>query len=152
MSGKRRHQQQQYGARRMTKAYQLNMMVEEREKEKKAQESAKRQKYLSIGGTIAFTVVLIVCIIQSWLIPGIIVGCGFAGFAAYIYLHGRKMQKESIMHMKEQGYTKRMLLQTDMMIYEISQRVGYSDIRYFSQTFARYTGVRPKEYRNKQTH
>ena len=111
MSGKRRNQQQQYGARRMTKAYQLNMMVEEREKEKKAQESAKRQKYLSIGGTIAFTVVLIVCIIQSWLIPGIIVGCGFAGFAVYIYLHGRKMQKESIMHMKEQGYTKRMLLQ-----------------------------------------
>ena len=54
MSGKRRHQQQQYGARRMTKAYQLNMMVEEREKEKKAQESAKRQKYLSIGGTISF--------------------------------------------------------------------------------------------------
>lgn len=47
---------------------------------------------------------------------------------------------------------KRMLLQTDMMIYEISQRVGYSDIRYFSQTFARYTGVRPKDYRNKQTH
>ncbi|MGN0775687.1 MAG: response regulator [Candidatus Ventricola sp.] len=46
---------------------------------------------------------------------------------------------------------KRMLLQTDMMIYEISQRVGYSDIRYFSQTFAKHTGVRPKDYRNKQT-
>ena len=44
-----------------------------------------------------------------------------------------------------------MLLQTDMMIYEISQRVGYSDIRYFSQTFAKHTGVRPKDYRNKQT-
>lgn len=46
---------------------------------------------------------------------------------------------------------KRMLLQTDMMIYEISQRVGYSDIRYFSQTFAKYTGVRPKDYRSKRT-
>lgn len=111
MSGKRRHQQQQYGARRMTKAYQLNMMVEEREKEKKAQKDAKRQKYISIGGTIAFTAVLIVSIIQSWTIPAIIIACCFAGFEVYVFLHGKKMQKESIVHMKEQGFTKKMLLQ-----------------------------------------
>lgn len=111
MSGKRRHQQQQYGARRMTKAYQLNMMVEEREKEKKAQKDAKRQKYISIGGTIAFTAVLIVSIIQSWMIPAIIIACCFAGFEVYVFLHGKKMQKESIVHMKEQGFTKKMLLQ-----------------------------------------
>lgn len=45
---------------------------------------------------------------------------------------------------------KRMLLQTDMLIYEISQRVGYTDIRYFSQTFAKHTGVKPKDYRSKR--
>ena len=44
---------------------------------------------------------------------------------------------------------KRLLLQTDLKIYEISQRVGFSDVRYFSQTFAKATGVLPKEYRSK---
>lgn len=45
---------------------------------------------------------------------------------------------------------KRLLLQTDLMIYEISQRVGFSDIRYFSQTFAKHVGIKPKDYRNRK--
>ncbi|MBR0408490.1 MAG: response regulator [Clostridia bacterium] len=44
---------------------------------------------------------------------------------------------------------KRLLLQTDLKVYEISQRVGYSDVRYFSQTFTKATGVLPKDYRSK---
>ena len=42
---------------------------------------------------------------------------------------------------------KRLLLKTDLKIYEVSERVGYADVRYFSQTFAKVTGVLPKEYR-----
>ena len=45
---------------------------------------------------------------------------------------------------------KRLLLQTDLKVYEISQRVGFSDVRYFSQTFTKATGVLPKDYRSKQ--
>lgn len=45
---------------------------------------------------------------------------------------------------------KRLLLQTDLMVYEISQRVGFTDIRYFSQTFARHTGEKPKDYRKRR--
>lgn len=43
---------------------------------------------------------------------------------------------------------KRLLLQSDLKIYEISQRVGFSDVRYFSQIFLKATGVLPKEYKS----
>ncbi|MBQ9251954.1 MAG: helix-turn-helix transcriptional regulator [Clostridia bacterium] len=43
---------------------------------------------------------------------------------------------------------KRLLRQTDLKVYEISQRVGYADVRYFSQTFTKATGVLPKDYRS----
>ena len=45
---------------------------------------------------------------------------------------------------------KRLLLQTDLKIYEISQMVGFSDVRYFSQTFAKASGVLPKDYRSRK--
>ncbi len=45
---------------------------------------------------------------------------------------------------------KRLLMQTDLKVYEISQRVGYNDVRYFSQAFLKATGVLPKEYRRRK--
>ena len=45
---------------------------------------------------------------------------------------------------------KRLLLQTDLKIYEISQMVGFSDVRYFSQAFAKVNGVLPKDYRSRK--
>lgn len=45
---------------------------------------------------------------------------------------------------------KRLLMQSDMKIYEISQRVGFSDVRYFSQIFLKATGVLPKEYKGRR--
>lgn len=42
---------------------------------------------------------------------------------------------------------KRLMDQTDMMIYQIADRVGFSDQNYFSKTFKKYAGVSPSEYR-----
>ena len=46
---------------------------------------------------------------------------------------------------------KRLLLKSDQKIYEISQQVGFSDVRYFSQVFMKATGILPKDYKNRQT-
>lgn len=41
-----------------------------------------------------------------------------------------------------------LLLQTDMMIYEVSTRVGYENPTYFSTIFRKSTGMSPQEYRS----
>lgn len=38
---------------------------------------------------------------------------------------------------------------TDLKIYEIAERVGYTDTRYFSELFQRICGKTPSQYRNK---
>ena len=45
---------------------------------------------------------------------------------------------------------KRLLLKSDLKIYEISEQVGFSDVRYFSQIFLKATGVLPKDYKSRQ--
>ncbi len=45
---------------------------------------------------------------------------------------------------------KRLLLKGDLKIYEISQQVGFSDVRWFSQIFMKFTGVLPKDYKGRQ--
>ena len=44
---------------------------------------------------------------------------------------------------------RRYLEETDLMVYEISERVGYSDTAYFSRVFEKTTGIRPTDYRKK---
>lgn len=44
---------------------------------------------------------------------------------------------------------KKLLLETDDKVYEISQQVGYSNIDYFYSKFKRLVGVSPKEYKNR---
>ncbi len=44
---------------------------------------------------------------------------------------------------------KRMLLESNMKIYEIAEAVGYADTAYFSKIFKKITQVTPNEYRNK---
>ena len=41
----------------------------------------------------------------------------------------------------------RLLKTTDMMLYEIAYRVGYSNGKYFSKVFQKETGMSPKDYR-----
>ena len=42
---------------------------------------------------------------------------------------------------------KRLLLETDMKVYQISEQVGYSNIDYFYLKFKKYVGISPKEYK-----
>lgn len=39
------------------------------------------------------------------------------------------------------------LEETNMKVYEISYKVGYNDSKYFSKTFQKLVGIKPKEYR-----
>jgi len=41
---------------------------------------------------------------------------------------------------------KRLLLDTDLKVYQISERVGYSNTDYFYTKFRKYVGVSPKEF------
>lgn len=41
---------------------------------------------------------------------------------------------------------KKLLLETDMRVYEIAVAVGYPDQKYFSKVFKEYTGVSAKQY------
>lgn len=45
------------------------------------------------------------------------------------------------------SHAKRLLQGTDKKIYEISQEVGYSDVKYFQRVFKEEIGVSPGEYR-----
>ncbi|WP_462412733.1 response regulator transcription factor [Neobacillus sp. Marseille-QA0830] len=45
---------------------------------------------------------------------------------------------------------KRLLERTSLRVTEIAERLGYSDITYFSNIFKRKTGVPPSEYRKRQ--
>lgn len=42
---------------------------------------------------------------------------------------------------------KRLLRETDMKVYQISEQVGYSNIDYFYLKFKKYVGISPKEYK-----
>lgn len=42
---------------------------------------------------------------------------------------------------------KRMLTETDLKVYQVSERVGYSNIDYFYSKFKRYVGISPKEFK-----
>jgi two-component system, response regulator YesN len=45
------------------------------------------------------------------------------------------------------GEAKKRLKNTDEMIYEISEAVGFSDYKYFSSIFKKYVGISPLSYR-----
>ena len=45
------------------------------------------------------------------------------------------------------SHAKRLLAGTDLKIYEIAERVGYGDPKYFMRVFKEVQGISPKEYR-----
>ena len=42
---------------------------------------------------------------------------------------------------------KKLLKETNDTVADICGKVGYSDVRYFTNTFTKYAGLKPKEYR-----
>lgn len=46
---------------------------------------------------------------------------------------------------------KKLLLETDLKVYQISEQVGYSNTDYFYTKFRKYVGVSPKEFIEKNT-
>jgi two-component system response regulator YesN len=44
---------------------------------------------------------------------------------------------------------KRLLNETDLKVYQVSEQVGYSNIDYFYSKFKKYVGISPKEFKNK---
>lgn len=42
---------------------------------------------------------------------------------------------------------KKLLMTTDMMVYEVSDKLGYKDSKYFSRLFEKKLGCKPSEYR-----
>ena len=42
---------------------------------------------------------------------------------------------------------KQLLKETDRTVADICAAVGYNDVRYFTKTFTKYTGLKPNEYR-----
>ncbi|WP_334137566.1 helix-turn-helix transcriptional regulator, partial [Muricomes intestini] len=45
--------------------------------------------------------------------------------------------------------SKKLLGETTLKIYEISERLGYESSFYFSKVFKKITGMSPKEYRSR---
>lgn len=43
--------------------------------------------------------------------------------------------------------SKELLQRGDLKIYEVAEKVGYSNVDYFSTKFKKYEGVSPAEYR-----
>jgi two-component system response regulator YesN len=43
---------------------------------------------------------------------------------------------------------KEMLLNNDLKVYQVSEKVGFSNIDYFYSKFKKYVGTSPKEFRN----
>ncbi|MDF2587386.1 MAG: two component transcriptional regulator, AraC family [Anaerocolumna sp.] len=44
---------------------------------------------------------------------------------------------------------KRLLMDTDLKVYQVSEKVGYSNIDYFYSKFKKYVGISPKEFKSR---
>jgi AraC-like DNA-binding protein len=75
--------------------------------------------------------------------------CGFKERALRAKLHeiGTSLRRE-IALLREEKAT-RLLVETDAMISEIGDAVGFGDSASFARSFRRWTGMSPKEYRQK---
>lgn len=45
---------------------------------------------------------------------------------------------------------KRLLTETDLKVYQVSEQVGYGNIDYFYSKFKKHVGISPKEFKNKK--
>lgn len=52
----------------------------------------------------------------------------------------------SYLTQKRMEKAKELLQNTSLKVYEVSHKVGYSDVKHFSRTFENYFGVKPSHY------
>lgn len=66
-------------------------------------------------------------------------------------LFKRKTGKNYLQYISEKRMeeAKKLLVDLTLPIYDVADRVGYTDAKYFSQLFKKITGELPKEYRNR---
>lgn len=67
-------------------------------------------------------------------------------FSSFFKKHTRKNFKQYLTE-ERMKHALRLLLETDLMIYEIADRVGYNNARHFSDMFKKMYGKLPQEYR-----
>ncbi|MBW7453537.1 AraC family transcriptional regulator, partial [Paenibacillus sepulcri] len=67
-------------------------------------------------------------------------------FSSFFKKHTGQNFKQYVTEIRMQ-HALRMLLQTDSMVYEVAERVGYNNARQFSDMFKKHYGKLPNEYR-----
>ncbi|HPF86646.1 MAG TPA: response regulator [Candidatus Limiplasma sp.] len=70
-------------------------------------------------------------------------------FSSFFHQKTGVRYKDYLTHLR-MNEAKKLLMRSDLLVYEVAQKVGYSDIRHFSSTFTKLTGVKPKDYRGKK--
>lgn len=74
--------------------------------------------------------------------------------SAYLGKVFKKVTKESFndaLNIIRIANAKRLLLESDLKVYQVSEQVGYSNTDYFYSKFKKYVGVSPKEFKGKET-
>ncbi|MNH35623.1 HTH-type transcriptional regulator YesS [compost metagenome] len=67
-------------------------------------------------------------------------------FSSFFKKHTRKNFKQYLTE-ERMKHALRLLLESELMIYEIAERVGYNNARHFSDMFKKVYGKLPQEYR-----
>ncbi len=75
-------------------------------------------------------------------------------FMSPIYLSRRFKKETGLLYVDyvtslKMNVAKQLLLDSNLMIYEIANKLGYRDVKYFSQLFRGKWGVNPTEYRKR---
>lgn len=68
-------------------------------------------------------------------------------YIARLFRIGLSLKPSEYVNKVRMSAAKTLLMQTDMSIGEIAQRVGYSDVYYFSKIFKKYAGLPPSALR-----
>ncbi|SFF39769.1 two-component system, response regulator YesN [Paenibacillus algorifonticola] len=71
-------------------------------------------------------------------------------FSSFFKKHTRMNFKQYLTEVRMKQAVK-LLLQTDMMVYQIAEEVGYNNARQFSDMFKKHYGKLPQEFRNMAT-
>lgn len=71
-------------------------------------------------------------------------------FSSFFKKHTNENFKQYVTNIRMK-HAVRLLLQTDLMVYEIAEQVGYNNARQFSDMFKKCYGKLPQEYKNQKS-